>query len=363
LARIAAQVGDTYQSARLWEQAVSASRNDPEVLGGYVRSLWQRGEFGQAQSSLERWLRLSPEDADACRYGGIALILGGNAAQAGALLRRAGAAPLLAALSQDDAPGSLDFFLRMGVALLSLGEEGAARRMFEQARFLAPHSPVAEAYYAYTLSQAGEDAGALGILRDLAHRWPSYGLVWYFLGEIEHRAGRFAEARGHYVRLLALDPKNSAACVALGDTYAAEDRFAEAEAWYQQAVELSPQDGRFWLALARFYVERLQGAAVQGVAAARKAAQLLPNDAAAHDALGWALFLSNDLTGARESLQKALQLDDRLASAQYHAGSLHYALGDGGQARYHLTRVLDLEPAGRHADLARDLLRGLMQRP
>jgi superkiller protein 3 len=151
--------------------------------------------------------------------------------------------------------------------------------------------------------------------------------------------------------------------VALGDTYAAEDRFAEAEAWYQQAVELSPQDGRFWLALARFYVERLQGAAVQGVAAARKAAQLLPNDAAAHDALGWALFLSNDLTGARESLQKALQLDDRLASAQYHAGSLHYALGDGGQARYHLTRVLDLEPAGRHADLARDLLRGLMQRP
>jgi tetratricopeptide (TPR) repeat protein len=365
LARIAAEVGDTYQTARLWEQAVSAGRNDPEVLGGYARFLWQRGEFEQAQSALDRWLQLRPEDADACYFMGIARLLGGDASGARASLRCAaqggasGATPLLAALSHEDAPGSPDFCLRMGVALLSIGENGSARLLFGQARSLAPDSPVAGAYYAYTLSLAGDDAGALGILRDVARLWPSYGLVWYFLGEVEGKAGRFVEAREHYARLLALDPKNSAACAALGDTYAAEDRFAEAEAWYQKAVEFSPQDGRFWLAQARFYVERLHGAAIQGVASARKAAQLLPDDPAAHDVLGWALFLSNDLTGARGSLERSLQLDGRSASVQYHAGSLYYALGDRAKALYHLTRVLDLEPAGRYADLAGDLLRAL----
>jgi len=360
LAGLAEAEEDTYRAARLWAEAMREGQNDVRVLGRCAEYLWQRGDLEQARPIVDRWLRLAPEDENACLRAGILRLLDGDPDGAGPLLRGVGAAgPLLAALSVGDAPTSPDFCLRVGVALLSMGEHKAARVLFGRARALAPDSPVAQSYYAYCLHLAGDDAGALGLLRDAAARWPAYPLAWYFLGEVERDAGRFAAARAHYATLLALDPENAAACVALADAYAAENLFAEAEAWYLKATELAPQDGRFWLALARFYVDHLAGVAGRGLAAARKAVSLLPDDPAAHDALGWALFLSNDLAGARVALETALRLDGNSPSVQYHAGSLYYALGDRVRAIYHLTRVLDVEPEGRYAALARDLLRAL----
>ncbi|MGB9593028.1 MAG: tetratricopeptide repeat protein, partial [Anaerolineae bacterium] len=360
LAGLAEAEEDTYRAARLWAEAVREGQNDVQVLGRSAEYLWQRGDLEQARPIVDRWLRLAPQDEKARLRAGILRLLDGGPDAAGMLLRDVGAAgPLLAAISVGDAPTSPDFCLRVGVALLSMGEHPAAQVLFGRARDLAPDSPVAQSYYAYCLHLAGDDAGALGLLRDAATRWPAYPLVWYFLGEVERDAGRFAAARAHYARLLALDPENAAACVALADAYAADNLFADAEAWYVRATELSPQDGRFWLALAQFYVEHLAGVGGNGVAAARKAVSLLPDDPAAHDALGWALFLSSDLAGARVALETALRLDGDSPSVQYHAGSLYYALGDRAGAVYHLTRVLDVEPEGRYAALALDLLRQL----
>lgn len=360
LAGLAEVDEDTYRAVRLWADALQAGRNDAQVWSRYAQHLWQRGDLGQARPAVDRWLRLAPTDEQARLRAGILRLLDGDPDGAATLLRGVGSAgPLLSAIRAGDPPESPDFHLRIGVALLSMGEHRAARVLFGRARDLAPGSPVAQTYYAYCLHLAGDDAGALGLLRDAAARWPAYPLVWYFLGEVERDAGRFAAARGHYATLLQLDPKNAAACVAMADAYAADNLFADAEAWYIRATELSPQEGRFWLALARFYVEHLSGVAGNGVAAARKAVSLLPHDPEAHDSLGWALFLSNDLAGAREALETALRLDGGSPSVQYHAGSLYYALGDRARAVYHLTRVLDLQPEGRFAALARDLLRYL----
>lgn len=358
LAELAAAEEDIYLATRLWEHALRAGWNDAQVLSGYVEHLWQRGEFGQARPVVDRYLRLSPNDEEARLRAGILLLPDGDGDRAMALLREVDSAgPLVAAIRAGDAPASSEFYLRVGVALLSMGEHRAARVSFGRARDLSPDSPVAQSYYAYCLHLIGDDAGALGLLRDATRQWPTYPLAWYFLGEVERSAGRFAAARAHYATLLRLDPENAAACVALADAYAADNLFAEAEAWYRRATELSPQDGRFWLALARFYVEHLTSVSDKGVAAARKATALLPDDPAAHDMLGWALFLSNDLAGAQAALETALRWGGNSPSVQYHAGSLYYALGDRAQATYHLTRVLDVQPEGRFAALARDLLR------
>lgn len=358
LAGLAGVEEDTYRTAIRWNEAVRAGWLDAQVVSRYAEYLWQRGDLVEARPIVDRWLRLAPEDEKARLRAGILRLLDGESGVAAMLLRDGtSAGPLRAVLSVGDPPDSPDFWLRAGVALLSMGEHQAAGIAFGRARELAPDSPVAQSYYAYCLHLAGDDAGALGLLRDVARRWPTYPLAWYFLGEVERTAGRFAAARTHYETLLRLDPGNGAACVALADAYAADNRFADAEAWYIRATELSPREGRFWLALARFYAERLTGVAGKGVATARKAVSLLPDDPAAHDTLGWALFLSGDLAGAREALETALRLDDRSPSTHYHAGSLYYALGDRARATYHLSRVLDVQPDGRFAALARDLLR------
>lgn len=367
LARIAAAEGDVWQASSLWEEAVSLGEDEPDVLLGYVQFLWHRGAFGLCSQWTERVLRLEPSNAEARYYAGVLALLEDNFAESEAHLTRAArdgdanlqpkAALLLSAVQGGAATDSPDRLLRAGVALLRAGEERPACTLFRQARAGAPDSPVAGAYWGYCLALDGNQAGARGVLQDVSLRAPDYPLVWYFLGEVERMAGRAAEARSHYLRLLDHDPRNSAACVALAETYIAEESLLEAEGWLLKAVELSPEDGQFWLALAQFYVNHLAGVRGKGVAAAERAVELLPNDSAARDALGWAYFLSNDTGSAKRELDRALQLDDRSAAIQYHAGSVYYALGDREKARYHLTRAVDVEPEGRYAALAEDLLR------
>ena len=372
LTRIALAEGDTYSAARLWERAAHYAGSDAEVVAGYAHFLWQQGEFAKARDVVARWLHLSPSDAEARYRMGVLALLEGNAAEAETHLQitaqgpggaRSTAAAMLEALHGGYEPDSVEFYLRIGVALLGLGEYRPARLLFQKAREQTPDSPVAGAYYAYCLALAGDEAGAMGILRDVAHSSPDYPLVWYFLGELERRAGRPAEAKSRYLRLLKLDPENSAACVALGDISASEGALAEAEAWHQKAVKFSPDDGQFALALARFYVDRLVSVRDKGTTVAKKAAELLPGDPAAHDVLGWAYFLSGDLASAKHALEAAVRLDGRSAAARYHLGSVYYAWGNRENAIYHLTRAVDAGPDGRYAALARDLLRNMRANP
>lgn len=368
LARIAAATGDTWQASSLWEKAARLGENQPDILLGYARFLWSRGAVNLCADWTERLLRLDPSHAEGNYYAGVLALLQGNfpeseahltlAAQGGDAGSQSRAALLLSAV-QDSKRDAADALLRVGVSLLRAGEEQSACTVFRQAWAGATGSPVAGAYWGYCLALDGNEAGARGVLRDVSVRAPDYPLVWYFLGEVERRAGQLSEARGHYLTLLQLDPENSAACVALAETYIEESAFPEAEGWLLKAVELSPEDGQMWLTLAQFYVSHLVGVRDKAVAAAKTAVELLPEDAAARDALGWAYFLSNDSEGARRELDRALQLDDRSAAVQYHAGSVYYALGEREKARYHLTRAVDVEPEGRYAALAADLLRRL----
>ncbi len=369
LARIAAETGDSWQASRLWEEAVRLGGNEPDVLLGYVRFLWRRGAFGPCSGWTEEVLRLDPSNTEARYYAGVLALLEGDfaeseahlalAAQDGGAALRSRATLLLSAVQDSAEAGSTDALLRVGVALLRAGEEQPACTLFRQAWGFSPDSPVAGAYWGYCLALDGNEAGARGVLRDVSARAPDYPLVWYFLGEVERRTGRPSEARPYYLTLLQLDPENSAACVALAETHIEENAFSEAEGWLLKAVELSPDDGQMWLTLAQFYVSRLVGVRDRGVAAAKTTVELLPDDAAAHDTLGWAYFLSNDSESALREVERALQLDDRSAAVQYHAGSVYYALGDREKARYHLTRAVDVEPEGRYAALAEDLLRRL----
>ncbi len=369
LARIASAEGDTWRASPLWEEAARLGGNDADVLLGYVRFLWHRGAFVPARRWVERVLRLEPSNAEARYCAGILSLLEGNlpaaeehlalAAQGSGADLQSRAAMLLSAAQAGKGMDSPDHLMRVGVALLRAGEQTSACTLFRQARALASASPVAGAYWGYCLALAGNEAGARGVLHDVSRQFPEYPLVWYFLGEVARMTGHPAEARTHYLKLLDLDAGNSAACVALAETYVEENAFPEAEGWLLKAVELSPEDGQFWLTLAQFYVNRLVSVADKGVAAAERAVELLPDDPAARDALGWAYFLSNDSGRAKRELERALRLDDRSAAIQYHAGSLYYALGDREKALYHLTRAVDIEPEGRYAALAEDLLRRL----
>lgn len=365
LARVALAEGDTFRASKSWARAIDKGESDPTVVWAYARYLWQARGLEDAAPWLERLLTLAPAHSEARYYAGIVALWRGHTGEAREHLRLASVAGspvaahaklLLRVADSDAISDARDFVLRAGVALLQAGETKAARLFFQRARDLDPKSPVAEAYLGYSLLADDDGATGRGVLREVRRRAPDYPLVWYFLGEAERMQGHIAEARDCFLRVLELDPENSGACAAVAGTYMAANAFAEAEPWLYKAVELAPDDGRFWLSLAQYHVGRMVDVAGNGLAAARKAAELLPDDPAARDTLGWALFLTGDVRGAQAELERAAALESQNAAVQYHLGSVYYALGDRELARYHLTRALDAEPQGRYCELAKDLL-------
>jgi Tfp pilus assembly protein PilF len=111
-------------------------------------------------------------------------------------------------------------------------------------------------------------------------------------------------------------------------------------------VQREPEDARFQLILAQFYVDHAYKVEEEGVTAALRAVELDPENAAAHDVLGWVYHLTGRWRQARTHLQRALALEPELARAHCHLGALYAARGDAEAAQREYQRAIDLDTEG-----------------
>ncbi|MCR4406253.1 MAG: tetratricopeptide repeat protein [Anaerolineae bacterium] len=234
----------------------------------------------------------------------------------------------------------------LGQAFLEVDESGLARRQFETALALNPNYPAAHAYLGYVLARQGKNTLASYHLVTAISLDPSYVMGYYFLGIYFRDRGEPARARAFFVRALTLDPDNAALCVDIAQTYLTGPDYVSAEFWLRRAVELAPEDGQFHRILAQFYTDYLIQVREQGLFAAQRAVDLSPDDPLAHDALGWALYLTGNPRAAQVALQRALELDPYLPRAHYHLGVVYAAQRRWAEAQWEYTRVLDLDPGG-----------------
>jgi tetratricopeptide (TPR) repeat protein len=188
------------------------------------------------------------------------------------------------------------------------------------------HSPGYADAYAY-LGQALDLLGwsdlAQAALQLALQRAPQSAIVQTLTGLYWDRHKSPALARQYYEAAFKQDPDNVALCLEIASTYAVENQYTAAEVWLLFAVEIAPDDARVWKMLSSFYLASGIDAKESGLWAATRLLELAPDDAYAHDLMGWAQFLSQEDTPARESLTKALLHDPTLASAHYHLGRLN----------------------------------------
>jgi tetratricopeptide (TPR) repeat protein len=234
----------------------------------------------------------------------------------------------------------------LGQAFLEVDEQGLARRQFEAALALNPAYPAAHAYLGHVLGQQGEESLALRHLATAIMLDRSYVMGYYFFGVYLRDQGEPGRARAFFARALILDPGNAALCVDIAQTYLSVPDYVSAEAWLRRAVELAPEDGQFHRILAQFYTDYLIQVRERGLPAAQQAVDLAPDDPLAHDALGWALYLTGSPRAAETALQRALELDPYLPRAHYHLGVVYAAQRRWDEAQWEYTRVLDLDPGG-----------------
>jgi len=155
-------------------------------------------------------------------------------------------------------------------------------------------------------------------------------------------AGRLAEARSNYERLVAADPSNPVFVGQLAETCRRAGDFKAAIALYRQASAIAPEDREARYNLAVTLQEA--GHNEEAMEALTAAIRLDPSRPEAHNALGIVLALRGDLEGAREQLAQAVELDPHNARAFNNLGNVLRELKRTAEAEQAYKRAVDLSP-------------------
>ncbi len=406
-------IGEIYLAQSRWplaedafNRALARAGDDPGALAGLAAACWGKGDQPRAMRLWEAALarrpdirvRLALAYLDLDRPGDAETLLRATVAAAGqsspaqssladiatahlylAMLRavddRAGARRelgaipadgpaatvstrdyLLATLERSDKAGSpAEGVKTLGLALAQIEEWQLARAALERALALDPSDAETMTFLGHAEAQLG--LPALDHLSAGVAARPDWPVGHHLLALYYIKQGVYGLAADELQTALRLDPGNRQARLDLARAQVELGQYVAAEETLAAAVEAAPKDVAIRLALVRFYADHTFRVSDRGLAAAREAANLAAGNAEAQDLLGWMYFLAGDAQPARLHMENALRLDPGLASAAYHLGMLHNALGEKEAARLAFMQAVDLDTDGFYRDRSQTALR------
>lgn len=361
-AEASAALGDDAGAVAAWEQARALGAASPVALRALAQAYLDAGNLTGARALADELAAAGAPDADLLL--GLARALAADApADASALVAQAAAAdparaawlaPLQDALDQAaDDPADVRA-ARLGVAYLLMGELADAEDAFLRAVAYRPDYAEALAYLAYTRAQ--REQPALGAAQQAAALQPDSPTVNYLNGLVWMTISRPVEARQAFEQAFVLSGGDAAYAVDVARTHRIERRYASAELWLQEAVARSDEALAYRMLLVQFYLDEEYLVAEHALPLAESLVADAPDNAEAHDALGWAAFLTGDLDLAFAELDRALALDPTLPRANFHRGALLESQGRLAEAVDAYRRASDADPAGAFGALARRAL-------
>ena len=268
-----------------------------------------------------------------------------------------------AKLADGRVPDGASLALLWGSFYLQQGESGLARGYLQRAVDLQPDSAPGHVRLGLLLLTLGEEEAALDHISraaelDANDPLPHYIMVQIYLGRED-----WAGAEGEFEVLRRLEPGSADLHMQVaeyhrlrGDYDKAEDSYLDAVAAQQVAPltagnpTLSVSDPA--LTLARFYTDVRGLGCEKGLPAGRQAAALHPNDPAAHDAVGWALVICREPEDALTPLDRAVNDAPEVPRYRYHRAKAYSLLGRYDDARAEYRRVVNLDPTGPWEQLA-----------
>jgi arylsulfatase A-like enzyme/Flp pilus assembly protein TadD len=168
------------------------------------------------------------------------------------------------------------------------------------------------------------------MLRRALAKDPGNPSVYYYLGGELEKAGRYDEALKLYETSVRKGIQSGKLYARIGDLHLRSGRRDQAIPFYEKAARFNPSDVEGQTNLATAYLE--QGR----VDDAQRVFQLvltIEETAAAHNGLGLVSIQKRDLSSARGSFEKAVQLDPDLVEAQLNLGLIYKMSGETDRAR------------------------------
>ncbi len=181
------------------------------------------------------------------------------------------------------------------------------------------------------------------------------------LGKVQIQEGSMDQALATYLQATKDNPNEVRFYILAGEVYEAKHDWDQAKAMYQQALSLSPDHPLASNNLA--YVLLEQGGNVDvAMGMAQTARRGLPNSPNAADTLGWAYYHKGIYRSAISQFQEALRLNERAgapddAVLHYHLGLAYQKANQLSLARQQLEKALKLKPDNADARKALSELR------
>ncbi|HKE35387.1 MAG TPA: tetratricopeptide repeat protein [Candidatus Acidoferrum sp.] len=245
-------------------------------------------------------------------------------------------------------------YVNLGMMLLDNREDAAAVAPLRKAVELLPAESRPRYLLAVALDRSGDRAGAAETFEALLHLDPNDITAIQYLGWVNLRSGKPAEAEARFRRAVEVQPKGADGFRGLAESLEAQKK-PEAITAYRQYLELRPNDAeahvRFIHLLldqgqndeALAELERADGgkpsvssmklrADIQiaqkkwpdAVATLEQAVALAPNDAQLHGGLGRTYLQLRDFTDAEKELKTAIQLDAKNVEYWKDLSSTYY---------------------------------------
>jgi len=168
------------------------------------------------------------------------------------------------------------------------------------------------------------------------------------LGKVQVQEGSSDQALGLYLQSIKDNPREVRFYILAGELYEAKQYWDQAKGMYQQALSISPDHPLAANNLA--YVILEQGGNVDlAMNMAQTARRGMPDSANAADTLGWAYYHKGIYQSAISQFQEALRLNEKSgapddAVLHYHLGLAYQKANQMSLARQHLERAVKLSP-------------------
>ena len=163
-------------------------------------------------------------------------------------------------------------------------------------------------------------------------------------------SGDTAGALVKFEEAVALKPELTAGWMALARVAEREKKYDKAITAAKKALEIDDEDVDMWTVLHRSYV------ALGDKANAAIAEKKLPANASKLFNEAARLINEGKDAEAETSLKRAVAVDEKFAVAWYELGMVYARTGKSAEAKAALTKYLELEPKGKDAPTAKEML-------
>lgn len=217
----------------------------------------------------------------------------------------------------------------------------------------APHVLLGKVYAATKDETKAEQAFKKAIEKDETY-YPAY----VDLGNLYAARGSFDDALKQYRESVKVDPKALGSYMLIGMLNEKKGDHSGAIESYKKALEINPKFAPAANNLAWLYSEK-GGNIDVALTLAETAKELLPNEPAISDTLGWIYYKKQAYLKAVTLLKESAAKMPNEPAIRYHLGMAYYKKGEKALARQELKRALDMRDDFEGAEEARKTLANL----